>query len=150
MTGRLIVAAGLATVAVAGGATAAGAKHRAPAPGIAVAGRPTGKLAPGVRLPLNLRLTDRRPFALRVTRLVVTVRGVTRPGCAARRNFRALPFRGRYPIRLRPGRSRTLAQLGYPAARWPAVAMLDTVADQTACRGAQVALAYAATARRAR
>jgi hypothetical protein len=73
-----------------------------------------------------------------------------RRGCPARRNFRALPFRGRYPIVLRPGGSRTLAQLGYPAARWPGVAMLDTGSDQAACRGARIALAYAATARRAR
>jgi hypothetical protein len=109
---------------------------------------PSGRLAPGGRVPIDLRLTDRRPFALRITRLVVTVRGVTPRGCAPRRNFRAFPFRGRTPIVLRPGRSRTLAQLGYPAARWPGVAMIDTASDQAACRGARVALAYVATARR--
>jgi hypothetical protein len=150
---RAAIVAGVcvAGAAAAGVAAAAGGTHRAAGPGIAVAGRPSGALVPGRRVPIDLRLTDRRPFAVRITRLVVTVRGVTpRRGCAALRNFRALPFRGRSPIVLHPGRSRTLAQLGYPAARWPGVAMLDTRSDQAACRGAHVALAYAATARRAR
>jgi len=150
MRGRLVITACVAIVTVAGGATAAGAQHRAAAPAVAIAGRPSGRLAPGGRVRIDLRLTDRRPFALRITRLVVTVRGVTPRGCAARRNFRALPFRGRSPIVLRPGRSRTLAQLGYADARWPGVAMLDTGSDQAACKGAHVALAYVATARRAR
>jgi hypothetical protein len=149
--GVVVAAVCLATAAAAGVAAAAGGKHRAAGPGVAISGRPSGALAPGRRVPIDLRLTDRRPFALRITRLVVTVRGVIpRRGCAAGRNFRALPFRGRYPIVLRPGRGRTLAQLGYPAARWPDVAMLDTGSDQAACRGAHVTLAYAATASRAR
>jgi hypothetical protein len=149
-TAAALIAA--ASLAAAGAAVAAarGAHHVA-GPGIAIAGRPQGRLAPGRALPIDLRLTDRRPFAIRVTRLTVSVRSVTpRPGCAARRNFRALQFRGRHPLVLRPGRPRTLAQLGYPVAAWPRVQMLDTSFDQTACARVKVALAYTATGRRAR
>jgi hypothetical protein len=149
-TSAALIAA-VCLTAVGAAAAAAGGAHRAAGPGISIAGRPQGKLAPGTMLPIDLRLTDRRAFPVRVTRLAVSVRSVTpRPGCAARRNFRALPFHGRHPLVLRPGRPRTLAQLGYPAAAWPRVKMLDTGFDQTACARVRVALAYTATARRAR
>jgi hypothetical protein len=60
------------------------------------------------------------------------------------------PFALRHPLTLKPGRSRTLAQFGYPRGRWPRIVMRDTTSDQTTCAGARVTLRYTATARRAR
>jgi len=70
--------------------------------------------------------------------------------CDARRNFRVRALVLRRALRLGPGRSRTLAQLGYPRSRWPRIVMRDTAVNQAVCAGARVALRYAATARRAR
>jgi hypothetical protein len=146
-----VAAAAWLAVAAAGAAMAASASHpHAPAAGFAIGGRVSGRLVPGARLPIDLRLINRRHFALRITRLAVSVRAVTtRPGCSGR-NFRVLGFRGRYPIRLPGGRSRTLAQLGYPTGRWPRVEMLETHRDQDACAGARITLVYSGSARRTR
>jgi hypothetical protein len=145
-------AVALLTAGAAGAAAAAAAGGpRAGRAGFAIAGRPAGRLAPGSGAPIDLRLTNRRHFAVRVTRLVVSVRAIAgHRGCGLGANFRIVPFRGRYPITLPAGRSRTLAQLGYPAGRWPRVEMRETGRNQDACAGARLALAYSGRARRAR
>ena len=84
-------------------------------------------------------------------RVTVSIRAKTsRRGCDARRNFRVRPLLLRHALRLGPGRSRTLVQLGYGRGLWPRIVMRDTPVNQAACAGARVALRYAATARRAR
>ena len=151
---RRAAAIGLAAclLVAAAGAAAAASAHRRPArAGLGIAGRPAGRLSPGAGVPIDLRLTNRRRFALRVIRVTVSIRAKTsRRGCDARRNFRVRPLRLRHALRLGPGRSRTLAQLGYGRGRWPRIVMRDTAVNQAACAGARVALRYAATARRAR
>lgn len=139
-------------VVAAGAAAAATSTHRRPTrPALGIAGRPAGRLSPGAGVPIDLRLTNRRRFALRVTRVTVSIRARTsRRRCDARRNFRVRALVLRRALRLGPGRSRTLAQLGYPRSRWPRIVMRDTAVNQAACAGARVALRYAATARRAR
>ena len=113
---------------------AATSTHRAqPRPALGIAGRPAG-LAPGAGLPHQP--PAHRPAPVRASRHPPRrhrSRRDDRRRCAARRNFRARRSRP-LPAAAAPRRSRTLAQLGYPAARWPAVAMLDTAADQAACR----------------
>ena len=151
---RRAAAIGLAAcllVAAAGAAAAASAHHRPARAGLGIAGRPAGRLAPGAGVPIDLRLTNRRRFVLRVIRVTVSIRAKTsRRGCDARRNFRVRPLTLRHALRLGPGRSRTLAQLGYGRRLWPRIVMRDTPVNQAACAGARVALRYAATARRAR
>ena len=139
-------------LAVAGAAAAASAAHRRPArAALGIAGRPAGRLSPGIGVPIDLRLTNRRRFALRVIRVTVSIRAKTsRRGCDTRRNFRVRPLMLRHPLRLGPGRSRTHAQLGYGRGRWPRIVMRDTPVNQAACAGARVALRYVATAWRAR
>jgi hypothetical protein len=139
-------------VAAAGAAAAASPTHRRPArAALGIAGRPAGRLAPGTGIPIDLRLTNRRRFPLRVMRVTVSIRAKTsRPACDARRNFGVRPLMLRHALTLPPGRSRTLAQLGYSRGRWPRIVMRDTRRDQATCAGARVALRYTATARRAR
>jgi len=147
----VVVAVALLAAAAAGAADASAPGAHARRAGFTIVGRLTGRLAPGAGVPIDLRLTNRSRFPLRVTRLAVSVRAVTAPAsCGARANFRARAFRGRYPIALPAGRSRTLAQLGYPAGRWPRIEMLETGKDQDACAGARITLAYSGTARRGR
>lgn len=143
----LVLAAAGALVAAAAVADAA---PRKPAPaGFSVSGRPVGRLVPGRSLPIDLRLENRRPFALRVTVLTVAVRAAARPGCAPRANFAARPYRGR-PLLVPPRAVRTLSGLGVSRSLWPRVAMRDTAVSQDACAGARVTLRYAGVARRAR
>lgn len=77
------------------------------------------------------------------------IRRVNRPGCGARANFRAIPYRGR-AIRLAPRATRTLQGLGIRRSVWPRVTMRDTAVAQDGCAGARLVLAFAGVARRAR
>jgi hypothetical protein len=147
MSAHMLVLAAAAALLVA--AAVADAAPRPSAVGFAVSGRPAGRLVPGGALPIDLRLANHRPYALRVTALRVAVAGVSRPGCGARANFATRPYRGR-PIVIPPKSARTLAGLGLPPALWPRVAMRDTAGSQDACAGARLSLRYSGTARRAR
>jgi hypothetical protein len=42
--------------------------------------------------------------------------------------------------------TRTLAELGVPAAQWPQISIIDLPTNQDGCRTASVTLAYAGTA----
>jgi hypothetical protein len=141
----LILAAG--ALLAAGAVADAAPRHTAA--GFAVSGRAAGRLVPGAQLPIDLRLTNRRPFRLRVTALTVAVRAADRPGCAVAANFSVRAYRGR-PLVLRARSSRTLGALGVSPALWPRIGMRDTAAAQDACAGARLELRYAGTARRAR
>jgi hypothetical protein len=138
-----------AAALLAAAAVAGAAPRQRPGPGFAIAGRPVGTLAPGRALPIDVGLSNRRPYPLRISRITVAVRSVSGRGCAAGANFRAVPYRGR-PIRLAPWATRTLAGIGIRRALWPRVAMLDTRVSQDACAGARLVLRYAGSARRAR
>lgn len=146
-TRTLVLAAAGALVAAA--AVADAAPRRTAAAGFTVSGRATGRLVPGAALPIDLRLTNRRAYALSVTALTVVVRAVGRPGCGVRANFATRPYRGR-PIVLPPRAARTLAALGISRALWPRVAMRDTRVSQDACAGARLSLRFGGLARRAR
>jgi hypothetical protein len=148
MSGRILILAAAGGLLVAGAVADATPRHRA-AVGFAVSGRPAGRLAPGRTLPIDLRLQNRRPFALRVTALSVTVRAVSRPRCGVRANFTVRPYRGR-PVVLPARAARTLRALGVRRALWPRIAMRDSAVSQAACAGARLSLRYSGTARRAR
>lgn len=119
----------------------------------AISGKLAGPLRPGASRALNLRLANRRPFTLWVTRLRIRVsvdRRHRRAGCTARRDLavRQLPRRA-YPLKLPARRARRLGRLR--VRRLPRVAMrnLRTV-NQDACKGAKLRLRYTGTARRTR
>lgn len=144
-----ILALAAAGALVAAAAVADAAPRRSVAAGFTISGRPAGSLAPGGSRPIDLRLTNRHPFALRVTALTVAVSAAGRPGCAPRANFAARPYSGR-PFVLPAKAARTLRGLGIRRPLWPRVAMRDTAAAQDACAGARLTLRYAGAARRAR
>ncbi len=111
-----------------------------------ISGRVSG-LQPGFPRPLNLVLRNPNPVAIRVTRLVVSLRGLIAPRASGAdpcglADFYVQQYRGAYPLRL-PGHStRTLARLRVPPAALPAVVLLNRPLDQDGCQGAKVTLTY--------
>lgn len=146
----VLTAAGVATAAgVMPGASSA--KRRGQA-SLHISGSLSRKLAPGVSAPLKLRLTNRRGFALRVSRLRISAsvdRRHARAGCRVSRDLSIRQLRTRLPVRVLPAhRTRSLSQLGVRAL--PRVAMRNSNRNQDACRGARFRLAYKGKAVKAR
>ena len=120
------------------------------APGFEIRGNLGRPLAPAVSQPLNLRLTNRQRFGLRILRLTIAVSVDARhaaAGCRASANFTVTPLARRaYPIRLGPRRTRTLRALGVK--RLPRVTMRNLLTSQDACKGARLKLRYTGRAQR--
>ncbi|MEA2126908.1 MAG: hypothetical protein QOI80_3690 [Solirubrobacteraceae bacterium] len=138
------LAAGVPLVRTVVGAPAAARPRHA---SLGIQGRAPTPLRPGLSLRLDLGLHNRRPFAVRVTRVRVRVRVDRRhrlAGCDTRRDFavRQLPRRS-YPIRLPARTTRSLSQLHVSA--FPSVRMLNPpTRNQDACKGARLRLRYRA------
>ena len=132
------------------GRPAADAANRQAHRSFEIAGRLPRPLVPGASQPLNLRLTNRRRFGLRITRLTVGVTVDARhaaAGCSSSANFRVMRLaKGAYPIRLRPRSTRTLRGLG--VRRLPLVVMRNLATNQDACQGARLSFRYKGRARR--
>ncbi len=114
-----------------------------------------GTLAPGVSLPVDLRLSDPYGFALRVLSLSVRVRSVGAPNAShahpcTTHDFVSSAFLGHYGFRLASHRTVSLGGLGFSARRWPHVAMIDRPVNQDGCKQAIVALGYSGAATAAR
>ncbi len=116
-----------------------------------ISGDPTGLLAPGNAVPINLQLTNPGNSSLNVTGLTVSIAGVTRTAQAVANNrpcnpsdYVVIQFSGSYPIAAPPGNS-SLSGSGIPAARWPQIRMLDTSLNQDGCKGATLQLSYSGT-----
>jgi hypothetical protein len=103
------------------------------------------RLRPGVKRPLDLRLSNPHRFTIWVTSVRMSVsldRAHRKAGCSVRRDFYTRPLpRSELPIKVRPRRKRRLRRLGVE--RLPAIGMrnLRTV-NQDACKGARVRLKY--------
>ena len=144
----LVGAGAYALLAHGGPAAGAGKRHANPA--FKIAGDLPRPLVPGAAQPLNLRLTNRRRFALGITKLSVAVavdaRGA-KAGCAAAANFTVTRLaKDAYPIRLRARRTRTLRALGIR--RVPVVVMRNLASNQDACQDVRLSFRYAGRARR--
>jgi hypothetical protein len=116
-----------------------------------ISGDPTGLLAPGNSVPINLQLTNPGNSSLNVTGLTVSVTGVTRNAQAVANNrpcnpsdYSVTQFSGNYPIAAPPGNS-SLSSSGIPASRWPQITMLDTSLNQDGCKGATLQISYSGT-----
>jgi hypothetical protein len=112
-----------------------------------IAGELHQLLAPGVSVPLDLRLTNRRGGPIAVVRLTVAVAAIRAPAADAAHpctvgDFRVTQFSGAYGFRLPASGTRTLTALGIPAARWPRVTMLDRPVNQDGCKRASLTLAF--------
>lgn len=93
---------------------------------------------------INLSITNPFNAPMTVTSLGVTVTGTDKPGCAAS-NYQVTAYGGPYPLTIPANTTRTLQQLGVPRSQWPQVAMVNLPANQDACKGATVQLAYSGT-----
>ncbi|MEA2219533.1 MAG: hypothetical protein QOJ35_2159 [Solirubrobacteraceae bacterium] len=106
----------------------------------------TVPLYPGAGAPLDLVLTNPNRFDLRVVALSVRLgAATTNAGCGGDENYAVGQYRGRYPLRLRPGTTR-LHSLVLSPSLWPRVSMRDLPTNQDACKGAVVSLRYRGTA----
>jgi len=105
-------------------------------------------LLPGRDSPLDLILTNRHRFDIRVVDLNVRVRALTtKRSCRGDVNYAATQYRGRYPLLLHPG-STQLSALVASSSLWPHVSMHDLPVNQDACRRAVVSLEYRGLATR--
>lgn len=113
-----------------------------------VTGNLGGQLAPGIKAPLNLLLTNPYNFAIQITNLSVAVEeGTSKAGCSGTQNFKVTPIpAARYPITLAAGQAKTLSQLGVADADKPQVEMLNRPTNQETCKNATVTLAYSGSA----
>ena len=116
-----------------------------------ISGGPTGLLAPGSAVPINLQLTNPGNSSLNVTGLTVSVTGITRTAQAVANNrpcnpsdYTVVQFSGTYPISAPPGNS-SLSGSGIPAAQWPQIKMLNSSLNQDGCKGATLQLSYSGT-----
>ncbi len=108
----------------------------------------TTPLYPGVGGPLDLILTNRHIFDVRVVSLRVRVQALTtRPSCRGDVNYTATQYRGRYPLLLAPGTT-ALSSLVADSSLWPRVSMTDLPVNQDACKRAVVSLEYSGLATR--
>jgi hypothetical protein len=116
-----------------------------------ISGGPTGLLAPGNAVSIDLQLANPRNASFNITGLTVSITGVTRTARAVANNWPCSPsdytvtqFSGSYPFTAPPGNS-SLSGSGIPAAQWPQIKMLNTSLNQDGCKGATLQLSYSGT-----
>lgn len=119
-------------------------------PVFSVSGDLSSSLAPGATVPLDLVISNKHSYPVRVRSMVVTiasvVNGSTDPQkqCAVT-NFSVSQAVGVAPIMLKPHSRVTLASLGVTKANWPQVRMLQvSKRAQQACKNARLTLEYSA------
>lgn len=114
-----------------------------------IAGDTRRPLAPGVRAPVNVELTNPHGFRILVTDLRVSVRRVQAPRANAshpcsRRDFEVDQLGTRRAFLIGPTATRTLRGLNVVRARWPHVGMVDRPVNQDGCKAARLTLRYTA------
>ncbi len=108
----------------------------------------TTLLYPGRSAPLNLVLTNRHGFDIRVRSLRVDVRAdTTKRACSGDVNYAATQYRGPYPLLVHPG-STPLSALVSSSSSWPRVSMHNLPTNQDACQRTVVSLVYRGSATR--
>ena len=110
-----------------------------------IAGNAAAPLRPGGSSALDLALTNPYDFPLRVERIDVRVAGTGTAGCGAA-NYGVEQPAGAFPVTVPPGTTQLSSLV--PAGTLPRVTMRESGADQDACKGAQVQLAYEGVAGR--
>lgn len=119
-----------------------------------IGGNPAQAISPGAGAPLNLRLTNPHTTPLSVTDLRVKVQKVNAPNAdlthpCTMGDFAVKQNLSHHKITLPARSTRTLNNLGIPAAMWPQLRMLDLGVDQDGCKAASLTLSYTASGRTA-
>lgn len=117
---------------------------------ITIAGRTVRPMSPGVRVPLNLTLTNTQDVSLTADHLAVTIKRVRAPRATARRgctvrDFSVVQAAATLTVELGAGQTTTLRSQRVPSEAWPQIAMVDSATNQDGCKGASLSLRYAAT-----
>lgn len=111
-----------------------------------ISGTMTGLLAPGVTRAMDLTFTNPNNQDLTVSSLSVSVTSTSNPTGCATSNYTVTQFSGNYAALVVPHNgTASLSGLGVPQAQWPKLGMLNTNANQNACKGATVNLTYIGT-----
>lgn len=108
-------------------------------------------LVPGGAAGIDLRLSNPNGVPLKIEQLMVRIDGVRAPQADASHpctvaDFAVAQFSGSYRFRLPGSRTRRLSELGFPAAQWPTVSMLDRPVNQDGCKRASLMLSYSGIA----
>ncbi len=109
---------------------------------ISASGDLVAPLAPGVTVPVDVRLTNSASTAVAVTALTVDAVATDSAGCPANENFTTAAYSDDEPIVVPADSTVFLSELGIDRVRWPTVTMLDTDFNQDGCRGARLDLRY--------
>jgi hypothetical protein len=116
-----------------------------------IAGNVDGPLQLGELRPIDLQITNPNASPLVVNSLTASVGSISAPlatpslPCTLS-DFSVQAFSGSLPLTVPASSTRTLAELGVPAAQWPQISIIDLPTNQDGCRTASVTLAYAGTA----
>jgi len=115
-----------------------------------IAGSATEPISPGVRAPLDLKLTNPRDVPMSITDLSVTMQKVIAPNAGNSHpcsigDFTVGQASSSITITVAARTTSTLSSLGLPRASWPQVAMLERSVNQDGCKGASLTLGYAAS-----
>jgi hypothetical protein len=118
-----------------------------------ITGNSTKPISPGVRVPLNLTITNPHDYALSVSRLRVTIGVVRAPRQTNSRpcgmaDFTVIQSAAGHDMRVEGRSAGTLRSLAVPRAAWPAVGMLNRPVNQDGCQGATLTLHYTASGKR--
>ena len=144
------VADGTIAVTSEAGAGTGGAGLAAASAPFTIAGSATEPISPGVKAPLDLRLTNPHGVPMSVTGLRVTVQKVTAPHaddahpCAVG-DFAVDQVSSSRKITVAARATITLSTLGLPRATLPQVGMINRPTNQDGCKGASLTLAYTAS-----
>ncbi len=123
-----------------------GQGNGAPQP-FAITGNVEGPLQLGVPQPIDLRITNPNTSPLVITDLTASVAAVSAPRATPSlpctlRDFSIQAFSGTLPLTVPASSTRSLAELGVPAAQWPQISIIDLPTNQDGCRAASLTLAY--------
>ena len=136
----LAAGAGAPVMEMAGFGTAPGQQKR----GFTISGAATTQLSPGSSAALDLSFGNPNQQPLQVDELLVAVVETSDAACGPD-NFESIDNSGAYPITIPRGASR-LSDLVTDSSRWPRVAMINTTANQDACKGVEGGLSYSGVA----
>jgi hypothetical protein len=131
------------------GAVTGTASLTAQADRFTISGRVAGPLTPTSTATVLLVVTNGSDVPLSITGLTVEVADITTShgGEAAcdPSQFAIRQFSGRYGFRVAAGTASSLAELGFPPARWPQVTMLDLPTNQDGCKNVVIRLRVSGT-----
>lgn len=136
--------------ALAAGDGSGGAGLKDSSASFTIEGDATEPISPGVRTPLDLRLTNPHDVPMSVTDLSVTVQKVSAPNAdnahpCSIGDFSVDQASSSITIKVAARATNALSSLGLARTAWPQVGMLDRSANQDGCKGASLTLGYAAS-----